>query len=208
MLRGKGSGGEVGISFLPVVDGKFLRGNSKDIYKDNHINDAVSIIGTNADEGLMTMMAVFPDNTEEEPVVDSATFDRLAQPHIAQISSEPIITDTMKLMYYNYSCKEAPDCNHLMGITQLVGDHFFVCPIDKVTKAFVQAGRKVYRYHMTHAPTTSVFGTKWTRSNHGDDLAFVFGMPFILSKKYSFTEEEAKMSLQVIKYWTNLAKTG
>ena len=84
----------------------------------------------------------------------------------------------------------------------------FVCPEVKAAKAFTKAGRKVYQYHVNHIATSTLLGNKWTKAMHADDLFFVFGAPLIPSEKWTFTEDEARMSIQTIKYWANLAKTG
>ena len=51
-----------------------------------------------------------------------------------------------------------------------------------------------------------------SRSTHGSELAFVFGVPLQPEiwrhVAHSFTEQEAQLSMQVMTYWTNFAKTG
>ncbi|XP_038079405.1 cholinesterase 1-like [Patiria miniata] len=196
-------------SFVPVVDGKFLPRDPIDLYEEGAINDAAVIIGGNADERMLQVMAsIYRDHTDRAPFVDSASYDALTRGTVSQISAEPIVAEAIKLMYRNASCADAPDCDYLQALSQVLGDITYLCPIDRATRAFAKAGLTVYQYHMTHAPTTSMTGTKWTGATHLDDLLFVFGLPLISSDEYSFTADEARMSLQVIKYWTNLAKTG
>ncbi|XP_022097402.1 cholinesterase 1-like isoform X3 [Acanthaster planci] len=196
-------------SFVPVVDGKFLLSDPDDVYAEGPINDAAIIIGGNADERMLKVASFFPDHTDEPPFVDSASYDALAQVTLRQISAEPIVAEAIKLLYRNASCAaDAPKCDYLQTLSQVLGDITYSCPIDKAARAFARAGRKVYRYYMTHAPTTPLVGNKWTGATHLDDLLFVFGLPLISSEEYAFTSEEARMSLWVIKYWTNLAKTG
>ena len=204
----EGLGEQSLIMFGPVVDGHFLPGNPADLYEMGAINDAVSIIGTNADEGMLTLMMAFPNNVDEAPFINSTSYDELSPMCISMISTEPIVSKAIKLMYRDATCKDAPDCNYLECLSQVCGDLMFVCSVDKTARAFTEAGRKVYRYHMTHIPTTSIFGRTWTKSNHGEDMLFVFGIPLLPPDEYEFTQDEARMSLQTIKYWSNLAKTG
>ena len=188
-----------------MVDGHFLPGNPADLYEKGAINDAVSIIGTNADEGMLMLMLAFPNNIDQAPFINSALYDALSPMCISMISTEPIVSKAVKLFYSDVMCE---DCNYLEYLSQVCGDLMFVCSIDKTARAFTEAGRKVYRYYMTHIPTTSIFGLTWTKSNHAEDLLFVFGLPLVPPDEYEFTEGEARMSLQMIKYWSNLAKTG
>lgn len=52
----------------------------------------------------------------------------------------------------------------------------------------------------------------WITAAHGDELPFVLGYPFMGTKDclfpYSFTDRDREVSMKVMKYWTNFAKTG
>ncbi|XP_038061917.1 cholinesterase 1-like [Patiria miniata] len=196
-------------AFAPVVDGEVIPADPNDLYEQGAINDAVSIVGAQSDEGMFMLLLVFPNSTDEAPFVDSDTFDAIAQFHLGSLlSSEPIVIEAAKLMYGNASCYGLPDCDYLDSLSQLVGDVIFLCSGDKTARAFTKAGRQVYRYYMNHVPTTTMLGKKWTKSTHGDNVIFVMGLPLIPSVNWTFTEDEARMSIQTIKYWANLAKTG
>ncbi|XP_038061912.1 cholinesterase 1-like [Patiria miniata] len=197
------------IPFAPVVDGKVIPADPNDLYEQGAINDAVAIVGALADEGMLNLLPVFPNSTDEAPFVDSDTFDAVVKFNLgSMLSSEPIVIEAVKMMYGNASCYGLPDCDYLDSLSQVLGDVMFVCSGDKTARAFTKAGRQVYRYFMTHIATTTLLGKKWTKSIHGDDLIFVMGQPLIPSVNWTFTEDEARMSIQTIKYWANLAKTG
>ncbi|XP_022085510.1 acetylcholinesterase-like [Acanthaster planci] len=197
------------LTFAPVVDGKVIPADPNDLNEQGAINDAVSIIGALADEGLLMVAPAFPNCTNEAPFVDSNTYDTHAKIKLSfLVSPEPIVADFTKMIYTDATCAGAPDCDYLQSLSQVIGDAMFVCPGVKTAKAFAKAGRKVYHYHMRHVPTTPMLGNKWTKATHGDDLIFVFGLPLIPSANWSFTEDEARMSIRTIKYWANLAKTG
>ncbi|XP_038071700.1 cholinesterase 1-like [Patiria miniata] len=193
----------------PVVDGRFLLDKPINLYAEGVINDAVSILGSNSNEGMVMIKPVYPNNTDQAPFVDSATFDAFMQPWMAMLSSDPVVAEAVKLMYGNFSCHADPSgCDYLAGLSQALGDIMFVCPQDRTARAFTEAGRKVYRYHMTHAPTSPFLGNNWTGCTHGDDLLFVFGVPLTPSHGQSFAQEEVDMAIKTINYWANLAKTG
>ena len=54
--------------------------------------------------------------------------------------------------------------------------------------------------------------TPWLEAGHAEDLIFVFGMPFIEQLAgihgHNLTDAEKAMSVQVMRYWTNFAKSG
>ncbi|XP_022099989.1 cholinesterase 1-like [Acanthaster planci] len=197
------------LPFVPVVDGEVIPADPKDLYEQGAINDAVSIIGANADEGMFFIKPFFPDNIYKAPFVDSYSFDVYVRCFLALIvSPELIVADAAKMMYINTTCANAPDCDYLQSLSQVLGDAMFVCPGVKTAKAFTKAGRKVYHYNMKYVATTTLMGNNWTKAMHGDDLIFIGGLPLYPSARWSFTDDEALMSIQTIKYWANLAKTG
>ncbi|XP_038071701.1 cholinesterase 1-like [Patiria miniata] len=197
------------IVFAPVVDGNFLPGKPSDLFAEGAINDAASIIGSTADDGVMVAVRAYPDHTDRAPFVDTTAYETLTRPWISMISAEPIVADAVRVMYRNTSCNDDHhSCDCLDSTVQVVSDGVFVCPQDSAARAFTAAGRKVYRYHMTHAPTSHYLASKWTGSAHADEIPFVFGVPLVASDKFTYTEDEARMSLRIIKYWTNMAKTG
>ena len=50
----------------------------------------------------------------------------------------------------------------------------------------------------------------WVDTDHGDDLFFIFGSPYMedMAVNYKYTKEEMKLSQIMMKYWTNFAKYG
>ena len=53
----------------------------------------------------------------------------------------------------------------------------------------------------------------WVNADHGDDLMYVFGMPFIHDDQLPadgqrFAPDEAELSKRMIKAWSNFARNG
>ena len=50
----------------------------------------------------------------------------------------------------------------------------------------------------------------WVDTDHGDDLFFTFGSPFIedIAANHTYNKEEIKLTRNLMKYWTNFAKYG
>ncbi|XP_071794240.1 acetylcholinesterase-like [Asterias amurensis] len=203
--------GELGFTFFSPVydDGTFLTEAVPDLYAKGAINDAASIIGANADEGMFSVMSFLPNVTHEEaPFIDAATYAALQPMCTYELSTEPIVNKAVNMMYTDATCADRKDCNYLQSLSQLCGDLTFVCPADYSARAHVNAGRKVYRYHMTHHPANPVLGPAWAGANHGEEMTYVYGVPLVPSDKIKYPDEEMRMSLRMIRYWSNFAKTG
>jgi len=51
----------------------------------------------------------------------------------------------------------------------------------------------------------------YIRADHTDDIQFTFGYPFLprqLKDGYRFSDEERRLSLQMMTYFTNFARNG
>ena len=87
-----------------------------------------------------------------------------------------------------------------------------------MSEHLARAGRRVYTYLVTHVPSHSIFGPyTWLGSAHGEEIPYVMGSPFMfdpdvqtdyrMSGRFG-SQDEVEMSLQMMKYWSNFAKTG
>ncbi|KAG9352615.1 hypothetical protein JZ751_021029, partial [Albula glossodonta] len=99
------------------------------------------------------------------------------------------------------------------GYIELMGDLIFNIPA--IRTANYHRGAPVYLYEFQLAP--SILQKKrpsFTKSDHGDDIPFVFGMCFsdghikLEGEDVMCTEEEKQLALTVMEYWGNFARTG
>ncbi|XP_061243453.1 carboxylesterase 4A isoform X3 [Bos javanicus] len=74
-----------------------------------------------------------------------------------------------------------------------------------VTSALFDAGFPVYLYEFEHYAPGTIVKPRTDGADHGDEISFIFGSPF--SKGHSSNKEKA-LSLQMMKYWANFARTG
>lgn len=110
-----------------------------------------------------------------------------------------------------------PDADCLSSVNKLIGDNIILCPTFGISEDLSRAGRNVYTFVMTHNPAISVWGSQydWLGASHTEDIPYVFGAPFMRlpedppewAGKFG-NEQEVQMSLQIMKYWSNFAKTG
>ncbi|XP_066098634.1 carboxylesterase 4A [Saccopteryx bilineata] len=88
----------------------------------------------------------------------------------------------------------------------LLGDATFVYPTVRAARYHRDAGFPVYLYEFEHYTPAGIIVKACTDgADHGDEIHFLFGRPF--SKGHS-TSEEKLLSLRMMKYWANFARTG
>jgi carboxylesterase type B len=90
-------------------------------------------------------------------------------------------------------------------IEQMIGDKGFKCPVERLAKEFYHRHLPVYYYEYGHRTSVNPWAD-WMGVMHGYEIDHVFGLPLAPSSKY--TEQEKKFSRDLIKYWTNFAKSG
>nr|XP_054759223.1 acetylcholinesterase-like [Lytechinus pictus] len=94
---------------------------------------------------------------------------------------------------------------------------FFTCSENAFSSLMSTAGKTVYNYNMTHIPSHSALGPlKWAGATHVEDIPYVFGSPLLRGREegpkgmsgFFNGAEEAGLSRQIMRYWSNFAKSG
>uniref|UniRef100_A0A8D2PZH3 Carboxylesterase type B domain-containing protein n=1 Tax=Zosterops lateralis melanops TaxID=1220523 RepID=A0A8D2PZH3_ZOSLA len=103
------------------------------------------------------------------------------------------------------------------GLLDAMGDIYFVISAVEVARYHRDAGNPVYFYEFQHRPSSlEGVAPEFVKADHGAEIAFVFGKPFLAGDVSIFispfagdaTKEENKLSRTVMRYWTNFAKNG
>ena len=205
------------IPFAPVIDGIFLPSDPEVLLTEGNFNRVNLMAGHTSHEAMLLAMKVLAILQEQdavtEPHLNAQIFDTLLSiGKTRQFLIDPIKRQAMELVYLDDEVLSRTGGNYLDMFLQLNGDFWYVCPTDAFLKAFSGGdkshGFSRYMYHMTHHPSSSIFNTPWSGACHTDDLIFVFGAHFNPDSPFSLTEEETEMSVQIMKYWSNFAKTG
>ncbi|XP_070551639.1 acetylcholinesterase-like [Ptychodera flava] len=208
-----GLGTEVGPTpFPPVVDGSFMREKPVDVIREKTFTktNLDIMMGTMADEGSMYLLLFMAHLMGEPEVSMNRSVYEIAYPLFVSGPAKynQAALDAIRLMYVNWENADYDDADYVDAFVQGSSDEYYTCPMDLSARAHSQAGANVYLYQMTHSPANSVWRIKWMRAAHGDDLPFVFGWHFYLGGEWTMPAEEVEMSLKIMKYWTNFAKTG
>ncbi|XP_077983368.1 pyrethroid hydrolase Ces2e-like [Glandiceps talaboti] len=214
VLGGEIEGSNVTQTFNPHLDDYFIPKDPLGKLSSGSFNTINSIVGTMADEGMVWMTILFGES-EDQPFVDRATFDEscsfVLSPHVARHGE---VHDAVKYLYTDWEYADSTEYNYLDVMSQIAGDPFFVCPANRCARDLYDAGADVYLYQIDYHPTTSAYKKTWTKAAHGDDEQYVFGWQFLpqlypdIETKFQMKDEEHQMSLQIMKYFTNFAKSG
>ncbi|KAJ8036045.1 Carboxylesterase 4A [Holothuria leucospilota] len=207
----------------PTIDGVFLNGYPRAFLERGDFKDCPMIIGFNKDEGTFEVLQEMPSYyySTEPPYINKADLNSILLKSLKIIygsdNVEYEIEQEVLQQYVNLSYSDQEVHDYFETIVQIYGDAGFNCPSILTARAHANmTSLPVYMYYMTHAPKSSYFiinrtGPGWLGAGHGEDLPFVFGYPFIPELKGSrgqMTEEEAKLSVNFMHFWTNFAKTG
>ncbi|XP_077862140.1 cocaine esterase-like [Saccoglossus kowalevskii] len=208
------------LPFLPNVDGTFLKKNPMVTAKSRPFNDVDLMIGTMANEGMVFIVGLFPEAEDKSDVKINKTTYKGMYPYIIPEAKNDDVLSMLELLYVDWAHADDDDANYVDVMSQMAGDWMFVCPSDTVARSHVEGDHATYLYQMTHVPINKLWSIGTGTANHGDDVSLVFGIPLFSEKqlvlggddasmfKYPISTEDVKMSLTVMKYWTNFAKTG
>ncbi|XP_030837202.1 acetylcholinesterase-like [Strongylocentrotus purpuratus] len=205
------------------VDGLFLEDTPTNLYRARDFIRCPIMAGYNKDEGTLTPYFSYGQRYRGQPHHPHISL-WTAQNHVTRMMSGmgftgSILRSAALEMYTNCAMSSEPDGDFFRSFVDVETDVYYACTTDKVLRAHDSTGRKIYKYVFTHEPTKSFFqfrdiipSTPWLKAGHGEELAFVFGFPFIdelyLVRGHNVTEEEKALSVQMMRYWTNFAKTG
>ncbi|XP_066492931.1 fatty acyl-CoA hydrolase precursor, medium chain-like [Tiliqua scincoides] len=189
------------VFFPAVVDGVFLPKAPKELLKGKKISNVPHIIGVNNHESgwiIPSFLKIpkFANGLERETVISvirsSEQFTGMSPKDAWIIADEYLkdFTDPLQLR------------NQLFDMW---GDVLFVAPAIQTARYHRDASYPVYVYEFQHGPSSyASFRPDYVRADHGDEIGFVFGKPFLVNSP----EEEKKLSRTVMKYWANFARNG
>nr|XP_054762955.1 cholinesterase 1-like [Lytechinus pictus] len=201
----------------PVADGQFLPDDPIKMASKGRFNQVDVMIGCMADEGSIFTIPYMKgqEGTTPHPVNHSEFRQTIA---VTLGTDDPMTLDLAEQLYASPEELSKADANFVSHVTALFGQAMFLCPTFDLSMDLSRAGRNVYPYLMSHVPSFSIWGSKydWLGAAHAEDIAYVFGSPFLSNSNDDHTEitgrfgndEEVEMSLQIMRYWSNFAKTG
>ncbi|XP_066286010.1 fatty acyl-CoA hydrolase precursor, medium chain-like isoform X2 [Branchiostoma lanceolatum] len=208
-----------------VVDGRFLWQSPWDLMNHKFINRVDYLLGTNNDEFGYELSAGFP--YVDADGMTRAEFETYLPDNLLQTTGQYLSGNVdailQPVMAEYLDPGMADDPIYLRNqFLKLLMDAWFTAPTVMMAKAesgmpavaWEAPQSRVYQYELQHAP--SVLGSlrpPYVGVDHADDLYFLFGIPLLRDEKgsywkYSFTQEERDLSLDMMAYWVNFATNG
>ncbi len=94
-------------------------------------------------------------------------------------------------------------------ISKISSDMTYDCAGIDFRNQLKTTGKKLM-FNFNKRPNIKGFSTNplWFGCTHADELAYVFGIPFLYSTIYSINDNERLQSGLIMNYWANFAKTG
>eukprot|EP01117_Protostelium_nocturnum_P001271 TRINITY_DN11585_c0_g1_i1.p1 TRINITY_DN11585_c0_g1~~TRINITY_DN11585_c0_g1_i1.p1 ORF type:complete len:523 (-),score=183.66 TRINITY_DN11585_c0_g1_i1:91-1659(-) len=184
------NGTGISLSWMPTVDGVIVAGQPLRLFAEGKFQNIPTMIGTNADEGIMFVM--------------------LAQSGMRMVSAEYIAVvgaffgeHAFKILeMYPPPLNPLQDCRDILS--NLITDSTFACPSRLVASALSKRVN-TYLYEFTFkAPSDQTVGPSYcaNRVCHGEEL------PFIFDTYPSPTQKEIEISQQVVSFWGGFGNTG
>ncbi|XP_062033236.1 cocaine esterase isoform X1 [Lepus europaeus] len=192
-----------------VVDGAFLPRHPQELLASSDFRPVPSIIGVNNDEYGWILPKAFqpPQNTrtlDSQKDVDREAMRAILRTSLAQLMLPPESGDVLMEEYMGDS--EDPQTLKAQ-FQEMMADSLFVMPALQVAH-LQRPHAPVYFYEFQHRPHfLKDKKPPHVKADHGDELAFVFGI-FFVNRQVPLTEEEELLSRRVMKYWANFARNG
>ncbi|XP_063801800.1 fatty acyl-CoA hydrolase precursor, medium chain-like [Pseudophryne corroboree] len=201
-------GSKLQLAVLPAsIDGTFLPKPAEQILADKEINPVPFLAGMSEQEcGWIFVLAM---NISD--VIDG--MDReTAHKVLKKVPLLSPLSGAASLLLDEYLGDVTDPAEIRDRFLDMCGDFLFVMPALKTAKYHRDAGQPVYFYEFKHRPSFYKDSRPdFVRADHGDELYFVTGAPF-LTENQLFTDEpeekEKVLSKRIMKYWANFARTG
>ncbi|XP_053111648.1 fatty acyl-CoA hydrolase precursor, medium chain-like [Hemicordylus capensis] len=194
--------------FPAVVDGEFIPKAPEELLAAKEFNTVPYLVGVNNNEygWLISGATNFPgiaEGMDRETI--TASLQQMAvfwksPPEYVQAILDEYLGDTQDPVKLRDSFQD------------MMGDALFVAPAIQIARHHRDAGAPTYFYEFQHRPTMfKETKPAFVRADHGDEVGFVFGGPFLRSDSIVLsesTEEEKQLSRIIMKYWANFARNG
>ncbi|KAJ8035981.1 Acetylcholinesterase [Holothuria leucospilota] len=203
------------IPLIPVVDGDFITNDPHILMDQGNFKQCNVMMGTTTDDGtLMGARAYFWDINNPDPYSDYEDFHNRIKNYTYTYRND-IILAGIEQQYLDWSNVDDVTFNHFDTYNEILTDEAFRCPTDKMARIYAEHDNTVYAYLFNHLPENTFYdipGVSWPWKGiaHAEDIPFVFGIPFkdLIRPNRTFSDEEKSLSLDMMRYYTNFAKTG
>ncbi|XP_071825216.1 cholinesterase-like [Apostichopus japonicus] len=207
----------INIPFVPLVDGDIIKENPFKLLDQGKFKQCDIMTGATKDDGsLVALLPFLLQIASDDPYANFTEFQSFLG-ESTYVYDTPQVNKAIEQEYVDWSMVDEPSTNYFETYVKLATDEAFYCPCDEVSRQFTKRGNAVYKYLFNHLPSRSIYSViptsdptawKWRGIAHAEDIPFVFGCPFRPNWPHDYTEEEELLSLDMMRYYANFAKTG
>lgn len=178
----------------------------------------MSVVGGEAN--YLLSRKVFPDVYKKGPDATTHELRQALQQHLSNLCTLTTPEDIYEIVAQEYMYHNSSKAR-FQGFLQAVADSWFVSKAAKFAQKVEDTNSRAYFMQFNVKP--SMYDKmqekyprpyNFTTADHGDDLPFVFGLPFIAdytigkSPPMSFTTKEEQISRKLMHTIVHFAKTG
>lgn len=198
-------------SFVPAIDGKFMKKTPEEILKEGCFEKIPILAGSNKDEATF-FMAFVPFLQEADALTTenklNFAFDNL-------FSYYPKTPNPLNINFINdiraqYSPEEAhrtTPAYNFDALNRAFTDSSFICPMNNFMSAYAERDSHVYSYYFTQL-LNHQFVPPQLGVTHASELFFTFSFILKYGMKAGFTEEQINFSKKLNQMWGNFVKRG
>ncbi|XP_067949389.1 acetylcholinesterase-like isoform X2 [Watersipora subatra] len=208
--------GLIQFSWLPSIDYYFLSEKPETSLREGRFKRCPILIGSNENEGSWFLVYEFYDEFHRFYNQPEISFPIPYSKHVEYMDQafkyypqwpehlNKFGKDAITFRYTDWRNKDDSTLN-LKNLDMAVSDYHFLCPTNKYAHYFVLAGLDVYYYYFRHRSSRNEWG-EWMGVMHGDEVAYMFGVP--IRPDSSYTDDEKALSMHMMQLWANFSKTG
>ncbi|XP_070808807.1 fatty acyl-CoA hydrolase precursor, medium chain-like isoform X1 [Pituophis catenifer annectens] len=191
-----------------VVDGEFILKAPEELLASKELHAVPYLIGVNNNEyGWLLYGSSLLNNSSD--TVEGMDRERIAAA-LQPIWNYP--PEIMQMILDKYLEAIEDPIEFRSQFQKMMEDAIFVIPSLQTARYHRDSAAPVYFYEFQHRPT-AFKDTKpdFVKADHGDEVGFVFGGPFLRSNSVKLseaTEDEKQLSRTIMKYWSNFAHNG
>uniref|UniRef100_A0A8C8XEI6 Carboxylic ester hydrolase n=1 Tax=Panthera leo TaxID=9689 RepID=A0A8C8XEI6_PANLE len=193
-----------------TIDGTFFPKSPRELLRERRFHSVPFLLGVNNHEfgWLIPKGWGFLDKMGQMSVEDMLA---ILRPNLTILDIPLEVMPTIIDEYLGGSFDAEARRN---AVQEFWADLMVIFPTLNFSRNLRDSGAPLFFYEFQHRPSSfAKIKPDWVRADHGAEIAFIFGGPFLMdeSSLLAFpeaTQEEKQLSLTMMAQWTQFARTG
>ncbi|XP_008048828.1 carboxylesterase 3 isoform X2 [Carlito syrichta] len=190
-----------------TIDGTFFPKSPKELLREKQIHSVPFLLGVNNHEFSWLILRGWGilDKMDQMSWEDMLAF---STPFLSRMDVIPEMLPSITDEYLE-SDSDVQARRH--AFVELMSDILINFPTLIFSRSLRDSGSPVFFYEFQHRPSSfAKIKPAWVKTDHGAEVAFMFGGPFLMDEisLLEATEEEKQLSLTMMAQWIHFARTG